>query len=491
MDATTIHLHTRLAVGAVDLRIYGGFLEHMGRAVYGGVFDPDSPNADDEGFRTDVLDALRPLAFTTMRYPGGNFASGYHWRDGVGPDRPAVRDLAWRSIEPNTFGTDEFLRLCRRMNWVPMLTVNLGSGTPEEACDWLEYCNAGTPTRWAELRAANGSPKPYAVKLWCLGNEMDGPWQIGHVPAERYAETARAAAAMMKTLDPDIELVACGSSAPGMATFAEWDRVVLEGLGDLADYVSLHRYVGNEADDTREYLATGASVDRQIADVDAVCRYVQARRGGRRALLCFDEWNVWYRERDGDGGWSEAPALLEETYNLEDALVVAQFVNCFLRRADVVKLANLAQVANVIAPVLTRPDDVLVQSIYHPLAMHAKRRGGVSLRVNVDGPDCETSEGRVPCVDATAVLDGDRLHVFCVNRSTDESCEVRVAPADRSVAGVVGGEIVTGDDPKACNTWQRRDAVVARPFDVVTASGGRALLELPALSFTAATLELD
>jgi alpha-N-arabinofuranosidase len=272
----TIYLNSKFKVGEVDPRIFGGFLEHMGRAVYEGIYEPSSPHADGDGLRTDVLEALQRLDMTIMRYPGGNFVSGYHWRDGVGPksERPRVRELAWKSIETNQFGTEEFIGLCRKMGWAPMITVNLGTGTPEEARDWVEYCNSPVGTRNSDLRASNGGGEPHSVELWCLGNEMDGPWQMGHVPASEYALRARQAAKMMGIVDPSVELVACGSSGPQMATYPEWDREVLEVLRDSADYVSLHRYVGNRRNDTPDYLAITNSIDRQIEEVDAVCKYV-------------------------------------------------------------------------------------------------------------------------------------------------------------------------------------------------------------------------
>jgi alpha-L-arabinofuranosidase len=304
MEKTSLHLHTRFQVGPVDPRLFGGFLEHLGRAVYQGVYEPGSAHADRDGYRTDVLDPLRRLALTALRYPGGNFASGYHWQDGVGPQdqRPTLRDLAWQSLESNRFGTEEFIRLCSEMNWQPMLTVNLGTGTPEEARNWVEYCNCPPGSRFADLRASNGSPSPHAVKLWCLGNEMDGPWQIGHVPADQYAIRAQQAGKLMKDTDKTIELVAGGSCGIGMPTYMEWDRVVLETLGDLADYISLHRYVGNPEGDTADYLAVTNSIDRQIEEMDAVCRFVQAKtHSKKRAYLSFDEWNVWYKNMQMDG----------------------------------------------------------------------------------------------------------------------------------------------------------------------------------------------
>ena len=415
----------------VDPRIFGGFLEHMGRAVYEGVYDPGSAHAGGDGFRADVLAALRRLDMTVMRYPGGNFASGYHWLDGVGPRalRPTVRELAWQSIEPNHFGTDEFIALCRLQGWLPMLTVNLGTGTPEEARNWVEYCNSPDGTKYAALRAANGEAAPHGVKLWCLGNEMDGPWQLGHVPADQYAIRAQQAAKMMRDVDKTIELVACGSCTISLPTYLEWDRHVLEYLGDDADYISLHRYVGNRENDTRSYLATGCAIDRQIEEMDAVCRFVQARRRSpKRVFLCFDEWNVWYKNQQKDGEGKFAPHLIEEVYNLEDALVVAGFLNSFIRHADVVKIANIAQIVNVIAPILTRGDELLLQSIFYPFEMFARRRNGISLRPAVAGPAYDSpSYGRAQYIDASAILDGDRLHVFAVNRSVDETARVRVS----------------------------------------------------------------
>jgi len=495
MEPTAVNLHTAFRVGSVDPRIFGGFLEHLGRAVYGGVYDPGSPLADEDGFRTDVIEALRRLRMTVMRYPGGNFASGYHWLDGVGPreSRPRVRELAWHSMEPNLFGTDEFVRLCRKAGWQPMITVNLGTGSPEEARNWVEYCNSPAGTRYADMRAGNGRVRPHAVKLWCLGNEMDGDWQLGHVPAEQYATRATQAAKMMKEVDPGIELVACGSSAPSMPTYLEWDRVVLGQMREMADYVSLHRYVGNPKDDTLDFLAVSNSIEEQIVQVDAVCRCVQGRhRSRKRPYLCFDEWNVWYRNTRTDGGWTVAPPLLEEVYNLEDALVVAGFLHCFIRHADCVKVANLAQIVNVIAPLITRPDGLLVQPIFYPFLMFSSRRGGLSLRVGVEGPAYESpSYGRATFIEASATLERERLHVFLTNRSPEDKAPVRILVADRGLRSVESAELLTGPDAKAANTFEQPDVVRAVPFEEVRITTGCAETVLPPLSLVAVTLALS
>ncbi|HEY9076606.1 MAG TPA: alpha-L-arabinofuranosidase C-terminal domain-containing protein [Anaerolineaceae bacterium] len=497
MDITTITLHTDDPIAPVDERIFGGFLEHLGRAVYEGVYDPDSPQADEHGFRKDVMQALAKLRMTAMRYPGGNFASGYHWLDGVGPKatRPKVLELAWQSMEPNLFGTDEFIQLASLLHWTPMMTINLGTGTPEEARNWVEYCNSRAGTRYADMRKANGSADPYGVKLWCLGNEMDGPWQLGHVPADQYAIRAQQAAKMMRDTDPTVETVACGSCTTGLPSYMEWDRTVLEYMGDFADYISLHRYVGNREGDTPEYLAVTNSIDRQIEEMDAVCRYVAARRRSKkRVYLCFDEWNVWYRATGGehvDGRGKYAPHLLEEVYNLEDALVVAGFLNSFIRHADVVKIANLAQIVNVIAPILTQKDRLLVQSIYYPFEMFSARRNGVALKPIVKGSGYESRAfGAVNYIDTSAILGDGVLHLFLSNRSLDSAAPVVMKVTGHSLAGVSSAEIVTGASPKAANTFEQPDQVKKTGFNSVTAAGNEASMTLPPLSVAAVSFNL-
>jgi alpha-N-arabinofuranosidase len=446
-----------------------------------------------------VLAALRRLDMTVMRYPGGNFVSGYHWLDGVGPreQRPTLQELAWHSTETNQFGTDEYIQLCRKMSWSPMIAVNLGTGTPEEARNWVEYCNRPVGTRHADMRASYGNLQPYDVRLWCLGNEMDGPWQLGHVPADQYAHRAQQAAKMMKGVDDSIELVACGSSNPNMPTYIDWDRQVLEIVGDLADCISLHRYVGNVDDDTLDYLAVTNSIDHQIESIDAVCQVVQAQQGNRkRAYLCFDEWNVWYKNRQMDGEGQIAPHLIEEVYNLEDALVVAGFLNSFVRHADVVKIANIAQIVNVIAPIQTRGDAMLIQSIFYPFEMFSRRRKGIALRPTVDGPAYESkSYGHVHYIDCSAIVDGDQLHVFAVNRNTDEPATLQLQVADQDIIALNDAELLIGPGPKAANSFEEPRVVQSETFAEanldVTIGNGQASLELPPLCVAAMTFQID
>jgi alpha-N-arabinofuranosidase len=477
----TIRVDSRREIGRVDPRVFGGFVEHLGRAIYGGLYDPGSAHADPNGWRRDVLEALRRLDFTILRYPGGNFVSGYHWRDGVGPreERKTVIDKAWNSLEPNLVGTDEFLQLSHEMGWQPMLTANLGTGDANEAADWVLHC----------------AEQDHPVKIWCLGNEMDGEWQIGHVPADKYVGRARAAASAMRGVDPELELVACGSSNPEMPTWLEWDRTVLEGLHGVADYISLHRYATNFDGDSEDFLAISNDVDRQIESIDRLCREVADSAGdGKRAYLCFDEWNVWYRTQfkrfsDGHGGF--APRLIEEVYNLEDALVVAGFLNSFVRHADVVRIANLAQIVNAIAPILTLGDQMVKQSIFWPFEMFSRRRSGTALVVNLDSPSYTSrSYGEVSVVDTSAILDGNRLSVFAINRCAEE-VELTLQAADRTVESLGSAECVDGPSLESSNSLQNPDTVTSREFSDVTVGRDRTVLALPSHSFVAATFNLS
>jgi alpha-N-arabinofuranosidase len=490
----SVHLDARRHVGDVDRRIFGGFLEHMGRAVYEGVYEPGSPRADGDGMRTDVLDALRPLGMPMVRYPGGNFVSNHDWRDAIGPKaaRPTRPDFAWQSTETNQFGTDEFMAWCDRLGTRPMMAVNLGTGSPREAAALVEYCNLSRGTADAELRAANGHPDPYGVELWCLGNEMDGPWQAGHVPAQTYAERALTASQLMKGLDPSIETVACGSSGRMMATYLQWDDTVLDHCWESIDYLSAHRYSRNPEDDTPSFLAEGTVVDSIIEDYRALLRVVQTRKRSHHPVhLSFDEWNVWYREMGMSGDWEQAPHLLEEVYNLEDALVCAQYLHSFIRNADVVKVACLAQIANVIAPILTRSDDLLVQSIYWPFEMLSAATSGRSLVPAVDGPSMETNRrGRVPVLDVAATHDPDAGTgmVSLVNRSTDDDLGV-----DVSLGGIepssARARLIHHDDPKAHNSWEHREVIEPAEVEVARHADGLSVM-LPAMSMVTVELGL-
>ncbi|MBN1285398.1 MAG: alpha-N-arabinofuranosidase [Anaerolineae bacterium] len=466
----------------------------MGRSIYEGIYDPASPHADERGLRKDVLAALRELNFRAMRYPGGNFLSGYRWLDGVGPrdQRPRRRDLAWQSVETNQFGTNEFIEFCKAVHTEPMLGVNLGTGTVQDAANLVEYCNAPAGTQYADLRASHGYHEPHGVKYWCLGNEMDGSWQIGHLEAAEYAAKAREAAKMMRWHDPSIKLVLCGSSSLWMATYPEWDRVVLEWCWDQVDYHSLHYYAGNPEGDTASFLASSAGFEAYLDTLAGVLRYVKAKhRSKHDVYLSWDEWNVWYKANkpaDMQGGWAEAPHLIEEVYNLEDALVVAQWMNVFLRKSDVLKIACLAQIVNVIAPILTTRDALLKQSTYYPFVLFSKLAAGVALDVAVKAPLYPTAKfGDMPLLDVSASYDeaANAGAVFIVNRSQTDSVPVELRWQDRAPQRIAAAHQVAGADPKAANSFENPNRVVAVKVTAPAISEGRASLTLPPLSFTA------
>ena len=387
--------------GAVDLdrRVLGSFLEHLGRAVYTGVYQPGSPLADAKGFRTDVVREVKELGVPVVRYPGGNFVSGYNWLDGVGPkaQRPTLLDRAWNTLESNQFGTNEFIEWCRQVGTEPLLGMNFGTGSVESALAYVESCNLSRGTKWSDLRRGHGYEQPHGVKYWCLGNEMDGPWQIGQLQAREYGRKARDAAKQMRVIDPQLQLIACGSSGTFMPTYLTWDREVLEECYDQVDGLSLHAYYGNTKElsgsSASRYLAMNLDMDRHIHEVAAVCDYVQGlQRSSKRLWLSFDEWNVWYRARDAaatDGRGAAAPKLLEEVYNLEDALLVGGFVNTLLRNSARVRVACLAQLVNVIAPLVTNDQGVLRQSTsYRTRGRSAMQRAGCST--------CASNPRRIP-----------------------------------------------------------------------------------------------
>jgi alpha-N-arabinofuranosidase len=489
----SVTLDNERTIGAITPLLFGGFAEHMGRCVYGGLYDPGSPQADERGFRRDVQAALREMRISVLRYPGGNMLSGYDWRDGVGPreSRPRRRELAWQSIETNQFGTNEFIDYCRATGIEPMLGVNLGTGTIDDAAALVEYCNAPAGSKYADLRAAHGYREPHNVRYWCVGNEMDGPWQIGHLEADAYGRKALEAAKMMRWQDPSLKLVVCGSSSTSMPTYPDWDRVVLETCWEQVDYLALHYYAINHDNDTSSYLALAAQFESHLDTLAGLLRYVKAKRRSKHDVkLSWDEWNVWYKDRSGRGGWQEAPHLSEEIYNLEDALVVAQWMSVFLRRCDVLEIACLAQIVNTISPLTTTAEQLLRQPTFYPFVLFANHAAGQSLDALVTAPQHDTRLfGSMPLLDVSASYDqaNDRGAVFLVNRSQHESVTTDVVWQGAAPARVPTIYQLAGDDAKAINTFERPDTIVPKQVDGVPVRDGRITLRLPPLSFTVVT----
>ena len=492
-----------------DRRVLGSFLEHLGRAIYTGVYQPGSSLADSKGFRTDVAREIKELGVPIVRYPGGNFVSGYNWLDGVGPksQRPTVLDRAWNSLETNQFGTNDFVDWCRLVGAEPLLGMNFGTGTAEMAVAYVEYCNVDKGTKWSELRRSHGYQQPHDVRYWCLGNEMDGPWQIGQLQARDYGRKARDTARQMRVIDRGLQLIACGSSSTGMPQYLVWDREVLEECYDQVDGISLHAYYGNTqpltGNNTSRYLAMNLDMDRQIREIGAVCDYVQGlRRSNKRLWLSFDEWNVWYRARSGnatDGRRQAAPKLLEEVYNLEDALLVGGFVNTLLRNSERVRVACLAQLVNVIAPLVTNDSGTLRQSTYYPYAWALRYARGhvLDLRVESDTypitaaglqPEFARND-QVPYVDLVATLDGQngQASLLMLNRDLDAERELVLEWRDVTPTRVLTCDTLTGSDLKAFNTFEQPKRVVPQRLEA-PAPGARMTFKLPPRSYTVAQL---
>ena len=450
------------AIDKVDPRIYGTFVEHLGRCVYTGIYEPGHKTANAQGFREDVKALVKELNTTFIRYPGGNFVSGYNWEDGIGPkeSRPHRLDLAWKTIETNEVGLHEFAAWAEEVNAEVNYAINLGTRDIDAARNIVEYCNHKGGSYWSDLRRKNGAEEPFKIKTWCLGNEMDGPWQIGHKTAEEYGRIAAEAAKVMKWVDESIELVACGSSHSEMPTFASWEATVLEHTYEHVDYLSLHRYYGNPKNDLKSYLAKSIDMDNFIKSVVAICDYVKAKKHSKKTMyLSFDEWNVWYHSHEADKKnepWQQYPPILEDIYNFEDALLVGCLLITLLKNCDRVKIACLAQLVNVIAPIMTeKGGDAWRQTTFYPLAHAANYGLGTVLRPFIDCPVYDSEEfSGVPYVEAIAVHNEAQgeVVIFAVNRSLDEVVDFDIDFQGFDVDSVTAFSELSGFDVKAVNT---------------------------------------
>lgn len=470
-------------ISKIDDRIYSSFIEHLGRAVYGGIYEPGHETADDMGFRQDVMKLIKELKVPMVRYPGGNFVSGYNWEDGTGDKalRPKKMELAWNSIETNEVGIDEFQEWAKRAESDVMMAVNLGTRGADDARNIVEYCNSKTDTYYANKRRENGFEDPFGIKVWCLGNEMDGDWQIGTKRPKEYARLVCETAKLMKMVDPSIELVACGSSGPFMETFGEWEETVLREAYEHLDYISLHSYYGNPDNNSQEYLGSAAIMDKFIRDVVDICDKVKAEKKSEKQInLSFDEWNVWFHSNEQDKKqepWQIAPPLLEDMYNLEDSIVVGDLMITLLKHSDRVKIACLAQLVNVIAPIMTvTGGGVWKQTIFYPFMYTSVNGRGSALETEVVSDTfTEGKAEKVANVDAVAVLSEDEktISLFAVNRKLGEEAEL-------DLSGFEGFKLeshvsMEGDDLKAGNSMETPDnvtPVIHEVGDSITLKGG-------------------
>ncbi len=508
MTKAHITVDREFTVGAVPRRLFGSFVEHMGRCVYTGIYEPGHPNADEDGYRTDVLDLTRDLGVSIVRYPGGNFVSGYHWEDGIGPvdQRPRRIDGAWHTIETNAFGLHEFVGWAKKANVEVMEAINLGTAGVEEARAIVEYANHPGGTAWSDKRRANGAEDPFGIKVWNLGNELDGPWQIGHKTADEYGRLAQEAGKAMRLVDPSIELVAVGSSNAHMPTFGEWEYQVLSHAYDEIDYISLHAYYQEHDGDALSFLASANDMDYFIESVISTVDAVKAKRQTSKSInLSFDEWNVWY-QRKGDAEdqlhmvqqapWREHPRLIEDTYNVTDAIVVGTYLNSLLRHGDRVTIANQAQLVNVIAPIRSEENGPSWrQTIYWPFARVAELARGQILRTVTSGDKFESKQyGDADVVDVSATHDADagRVAVFLANRGLEERADVTMALRGFQVGRVTRAEVLTvpdGGDRFTANTEDAQDTVGLLKLEDTTVEDGQLRVFLPPLSWAVIEIE--
>lgn len=480
-------------IGPIDRRLFGSFVEHLGRCVYGGIFDPGNERSDENGFREDVAELIRELGVTTVRYPGGNFVSGYRWEDGVGPldQRPRRLNLAWHQTEPNTFGLHEFVDWTRKVGVEPMLAVNLGTRGLEEALDLLEYTNHPSGTTLSDRRIANGATDPFAVRMWCLGNEPDGPWQLGHKTALEYGRLAAETARGFRQFDPNLQLVVAGHTAPWLPSSTDWDRIVFDETVEFADYVAVHIYVEELERDLQTFLASGAELDREIErairEVDAAA----ARRGvDRRLSVSVDEWGIW-RGRNPNPpvpeDWPVEGRRAGHVYTAGDAVVTGGLIVSLLKHADRVTCACQSLLVNAGAPIRAEEDGVWRQATFHPFALAAHHARGTALRADVEAPAIETRKyGEVPAIDAAATFDAEQneLVLFLVNRNATDATDTTIGLGSWREARVVEATVMGGGDAWETNTREHPDRVRPRPLEGVEAAAGNVDVRLPAGSWT-------
>lgn len=509
MKKVTCFSDRHYAIGKIDEKLYSSFTEHLGRSIYSGIYEPGHPEADEDGYRKDVMKLVKELKVPVIRYPGGNFVSCYDWHDGIGPKelRPKRMDYAWASVETNEFGIDEFCRWAKKVGIEPMIAVNLGTGNIKDAGDLVEYCNHPGGTYWSDLRAKNGSPEPYNIKYWCLGNEMEGSWQAGHLSAEDYTKKALEAAKIMRWVDPSIKLVACGSSYEMLPTYMDWDRVMLTDLYKQVDYISTHNYTMNAGQGTVNFVAAYKQLDDHIKNTARVIEYVKAKNHFKKDLkICLDEWNVWNFqdiklnslddlqelttfEMTSAERWETAPSILQEKYSLLDAIVVGGLGITLLNNADTVEIACLAQLINVIAPITTvRNGGIFTQTIYQPFHMLSKYGHGTVMKAALDAPVYSCEFGELPIVEPAVVYneEADEVRVFVLNCCEEEETEFELKLQGYGDKKVKKHLVLAGDDLNTINTLEKPKNVVMKELDVSDLTG--TAVRLPKLSWNVIVL---
>ncbi|HNT93223.1 MAG: alpha-L-arabinofuranosidase [Bacteroidales bacterium] len=468
-DNAVIKIDFDRQAGMVDPNIYGAFVEPIRNVVYGSIYDPASPFADENGFRKDFVQLVRELKIPVVRWPGGNYVSGYNWEDGIGPkeQRPARLDLAWHQVESNHMGTDEYVQLCKLLGAENFICINAGTGTLDQARHWVEYCNIEKGTYYSDLRRKYGNEEPFKVKYWALGNEIDGPWQMGQKSAEDYVKFALEAGKLMQLVDKDIKLIASGASnyKPDNG-WIDWNDYVLTHMTGSIDYLSVHRYATEALGNDRSFsgmMCLGLDLDQKIETVKALILKAMTKTGSTRPVyISFDEWA---------GGFGNSITV---------SLMVAQHLNSFIRHADIVKMANMTMLSSLVG---YSPEGAYKNATYKAFWLYSNNCFGISLDVSTD---CEKYSNAVfeeiPYLDVTAVLNNEVLVINVVNRHETKAIETDIVLQTGEFAGTaevneVNGKIADPGNPRAA------EAVNTTSSDIKF-KGNTIRYSFPAHSFT-------
>lgn len=463
-------------IGLIDPRLFGSFVEHLGRCCYGGIYEPMNKNSDALGFRNDVKELVREAGITGLRYPGGNFVSGYDWKDGIGPRnaRPVKKDLAWGVTETNEVGTDEFMQFAKDCGTEVYMAVNLGTGTPMEAGEEVEYCNGNAGTKWADERVKNGHASPYGIRTWCLGNEMDGSWQIcAHTPQE-YARLCRETAKIVKWEDPNTEVIACGSctNEVGHAPFGIFDRTVLEECYDVIDYLSIHRYLNYRPDKKLAYPCINEESDvpylfrdlqNYIDAVNGAIRLVKEEKHSEKTVrLSFDEWGVITETGAIPGVGSQNYGYA--SFSALDAVVYGGILCTLLNNADTIRIACQSLLVNEGGMISTDPNGKAIrQTTFYPFCDAAHFGRGIALRAAGNFPKKETGHyGSQITIQTVAAYDPKTgmLTVFAANTDGEECCMLDlILRGFGQIKGVERRELHS-EDPSAVNTFEDENRVI-------------------------------
>ncbi len=484
-------------ISEVDEKLFGSFVEPLGRCVYGGIYEPGHQAADKNGFRLDVLELTKALNVTLNRFPGGNFVASYRWEDGVGPKelRPVRPELAWQSIEPNTFGLNEMVEWSKLNGSDIMMTVNLGTRGIEQALDLLEYCNFKEGTYYSDLRISHGYKKPHAFKYWCLSNEADGIWQVGQKTGYEYGRLARETSKAMKLLDNSIKTVLAGSSAPSQDTFPVFDAEALDQSYEFVDYLSVHSYLSNPENDTSNYLAKTLTTDEFFKSVIATCDYIKAKRRSNKTMkISFDEYNTWNKNSKErfENRWTFAPPLLEQIYTMEDAVVLGGLLITILKYADRIEIACLSELVNCISHIRTENGGgCWTLPPYYTFLLFSKHARGTALYPVIESPRYDSQQYTdVPYVDAVATMDQDEnITIFAINRDLENSLILETDMRGFKDYRLIEHIVLEAAGPKDTNTKDNPGKVAPHSNGDTVIDGGKVQAKLPRLSWNVIRLE--